>query len=162
MSTPIEQNTTDLQNILNAVNELPDAGGTLSELELIYKGELAKDVTAILIDKDLSGNPFSLNRLLFVVIGTATVDSVKRFYYNGDADNHGVELTVRQAGFTNVVEISAPGIFKAEAIVSNAYDRAIVKETEVVNKVTSVGYRNWNGAGSVCAGSKYYLYGVKA
>ena len=27
MSTPIEQNTTDLQNILNAVNELPDAGG---------------------------------------------------------------------------------------------------------------------------------------
>lgn len=27
MSTPIEQNTTDLQNILNAVNELPEAGG---------------------------------------------------------------------------------------------------------------------------------------
>ena len=37
MSTPIEQNTTDLQNILNAVNELPNAGGGTTPAEPVIR-----------------------------------------------------------------------------------------------------------------------------
>lgn len=65
MSTPIEQNTTDLQNILNAVNELPDAGGgggecNCSEWEIINEIVTTEEVTGVTISTDSDGNAFDL------------------------------------------------------------------------------------------------------
>lgn len=93
-NTDLQNNNNDLRSILNAVNELPDAGGgggecNCSEWEIINEIVTTEEVTGVTISTDSDGNAFDLlEGKAFIVAPEALPNEAWYLYSSPGAENY--------------------------------------------------------------------------
>jgi hypothetical protein len=101
MSTPIETNTEELQEILETVNNLPSLGGSEYDLELI--ANMPEDIMQVV---DLSAEHITVNgnyeTLKAKIMSGKGIKAVLRHSYEHTALVYHNTVPAFSAGFTNV------------------------------------------------------------
>lgn len=82
MSTPIEENTTGLEEILRTVNALPNAGGGgVSVKRVIRNLTLEENADNVVINTDDNGNPYECHALLVITDTMNYEDATNTFVF---------------------------------------------------------------------------------